>query len=286
VGDPAGVPVVLVIGLHGQLVRWQDAFVDGLAGAGYRVVLFDSRDAGLSEKFYWESDPSLAWAFVRQRLGFGAGSAYSLDDMADDTVGLMDHLGIDSAHVIGRSMGGMISQIVALRHPDRTRSLVSLSSTTGAEGLPEADPEVMTTLRDDQPVDRDSAIESSVVTMTALAGKTHPPDPDAMRKLEAHAYDRSHYQPGVRRRILAILDAPSRAEALGGLRVPALVVHGTEDPLIPPAHGEDTAAHIPGARLLLVDGMGHLLPEPLLPKVLGAIVEFFGQVDAQANGLR
>jgi pimeloyl-ACP methyl ester carboxylesterase len=280
-GNPAGVPVLLVIGLNGQLVLWSDAFVDGIAGAGYRVLLFDCRDAGLSEKFYRESDPSLFWAFVRQRLGFGAGSVYSLDDMASDTVGLMDHLGIDSAHVVGRSMGGMIAQLVALGYPDRTRSLVSMASTTGAEGLPEADPEVMKFLSGDQPVDRDGAVERAVAARTALAGKTHPPDPDAVRRLAAQAYDRSHYPPGMRRRILAILDAPSRAEPLEGLQVPTLVVHGTEDPLIPPAHGEDTAARIPGARLLLVEGMGHALPEPLLPEVLGAIVEFLGKIDAQ-----
>ena len=281
VGDPAGPPVVLVIGLNGQLVLWPDAFVDGIAGAGYRVVLFDCRDAGLSEKFYWESDPSLVWAVVRKRLGFGAGSTYSLDDMASDTVGLMDHLGIDSTHVVGRSMGGMVAQLVALRHPDRTRSMVSIMSTTGAKGLPEADPEVMKILRGDQPVDREGAVERSVVALTALAGKTHPPDPDAVRELAARVYDRSHYPPGVRRRMLAILDAPSRADALEDLRVPTLVVHGIEDPLIPPAHGEDTAAHIPGARLLLIEGMGHSMPEPLLPKLLDATLEFLGHAEAQ-----
>jgi len=280
-GNPDDPPVVLVIGLNGQLVLWPDAFVDGIAEAGYRVVLFDCRDAGLSEKFYWESDPSLVWAVVRKRLGFGAGSVYSLDDMANDTVGLMDHLGIDSAHVIGRSMGGMVAQLVALRHPDRTRSLVSIMSTTGAEGLPEADPEVMKILSGDQSVDREGAIERSVVALTALAGNTHPPDPELARKLAARAYDRSHYPPGFRRRVLAILDAPSRADALEDLRVPTLVVHGTEDPLLPPAHGEDTAAHIPGARLLLIEGMGHSMPEPLLPKLLNATVEFLSHAEAQ-----
>lgn len=278
-GEPTAPPVLLVMGLGGQLVDWPPSFVDGLVEAGFRVILLDNRDAGLSEKLYEEGDPSLAWAFLRQRLGLSAGAPYRLADMAADAAGLLADRGVDAAHVVGVSMGGMIGQVLALEHPERVRSLVSIMSTSGAPDLPEADPEVIEILRGDRPRKRAEAIERSVRVQTALAGPAYPPDPDAVRAHAARSYDRSHHPPGTKRQILAILDAAPRAERLRSLAVPTLVIHGTADPLLPPEHGRDTAERIPGAELVLFEGMGHDVGPELVPEILRPVLRHLRQVE-------
>jgi len=274
-------PVLLVMGLGGQLIDWPPAFVEGLLEAGYRVIQLDNRDAGLSQKLYEEGDPSLAWAIVRQRLGFSAGAPYGLADMAADAAGLLDDRGVDAVHVIGVSMGGMIGQILALEQPERVRSLVSVMSTSGAPDLPEAAPEVIELLRGERPRDREGAIERSVRVQTALAGPAYPPDPDAVRAHAARSYDRSHHPPGTRRQILAVLDAGPRAERLRTLEVPTLVIHGTADPLLPPEHGRDTAERIPGAELVLIEGMGHDVGPELVPEILRSVLRHLHRAEAE-----
>jgi len=278
-GEPGAPPVLLLMGLGGQLIDWPESFVEGLVEAGFRAILVDNRDAGLSQKLYEEGDPSLVWAFLRQRLGLSAGAPYRLSDMAGDAAALLADRGVDSAHVLGVSMGGMIGQVLALEHPERVRSLVSIMSTSGAPDLPEADPEVLEILRGDRPRDREAALERSVRVQTALAGPAHPPDPEAIRAHAARSYDRSHHPPGTKRQILAILDAAPRAERLRSLEAPTLVIHGTADPLLPPEHGRDTAERIPEAELMLVEGMGHDVPEALVPEILRAVVRHLRRVE-------
>jgi proline iminopeptidase len=277
IGDRSDPAVVLIMGLSGQLISWPQKFIDGLTDAGFRVIRFDNRDAGLSEKLYERGEPSFTWAAIKNRLGLPLGADYTLDDMAGDTVGLMDALEIDSAHVVGISMGGMIGQLVAGHHPDRTRSLVSIMSTSGAEGLPEAREGVMNLMTQPRPKERDAAIERRLEVMNAVNNGRL--DLDALRPYATLAYDRSHYPPGRARSIIAIWASGNRADLLKSLRVPTLVIHGTEDPLIPVEHGHDTAARIPGARLKLIEGMGHGLPGEFLPTVVQSVVDHVTSVD-------
>lgn len=278
IGNSSGPAVVLIMGLSGQLIGWPQEFIDGLNAAGFRVIRFDNRDAGLSEKLYERGAPNFTWAAIKNRLGLSLGADYTLDDMAEDTVGLMDALEIDSAHVVGVSLGGMIAQLVAGHHPDRTRSLVSMMSTSGAEGLPEAREDVMALLTRPAPEGRDASIERTVEMMN-VNNNGHP-DKEALRAYATLAYDRCHYPPGRTRTIIAIWASGSRLELLKTLRTPTLVIHGTDDPLIPVEHGEDTAARIPGARLRLIQGMGHGLPQAHLPTVVQAVVEHVTAVEA------
>ncbi len=260
-GSPEGRPLLLIMGLGAQLVHWDDEFCELLAGHGHHVVRFDNRDAGLSTHFHDEGVPAM-----------GAPSPYLLADMAADAAGLMDALGWPAAHLAGASMGGMIAQTLAIRHPERVLSLTSIMSAPGpAIALPtEA---AMAVLLAAPPAEREAVIEQSLRTWAVLGSPGFERDEKQVARLAGLAYDRCHDPAGTARQYAAIVASGDRTEELGGVRVPALVLHGEQDQLIPVAGGLATAEAIPGARLVTYPGMGHDLPRPLWPEFAREIAE-------------
>jgi len=271
VGSPGDPPVLLIMGLGAQMIAWDDEFVLGLARRGHFVVRFDNRDIGLSTHFDGAPAPAAPTLLARRAGGEPLGVAYRLGDMANDAAGLLDHLGLASAHVVGASMGGMIAQTLAIEHPARVRSLTSIMSTTGQPGLPQAKPEAMARLGSPVPREREAFIEHSLATARIMAGSGFPFDEERSRRLAARNFDRAFYPQGVARQIAAVIASGSRRDALAELDVPALVIHGLEDPLIPVECGLDTHQAIARSELLLIDGMGHSLPRGVWPTVLDAI---------------
>ena len=270
-GPPDAPVILLVMGLGAQLVFWPEAFVEGLAARGFRVVRHDNRDVGLSTHFTHKPPPSRL-RLGAAMLGLPMAMPYTLRDMAADAVGLLDALGIASAHMVGASMGGMIAQTLASEHPDRVLSLTSIMSSSGRRGLPGPAPEVRKKLFGVRPLgDREASIDMGVELLGALAAPGTVEDPAERRKLVAASYDRNVDPAGTARQFGAILADGSRVERLKRIHVPALVIHGPGDPLVPLAAGIDTAANIPGARLEKVEGMGHDLPTALIPRLVDLI---------------
>lgn len=270
-GDRGAEPLLLVMGLGGQMLLWEESFCEALAERGYFVVRFDNRDIGLSTHFDAHGVPDPIALMTAAASGQTVSVPYTLDDMADDAVGLCDALGLDGAHFVGASMGGMIVQTVAIRHPARVRSLVSIMSTTGNPALPAARPEIMALLAGPPPVGREAGIDAAVETWRQIGSPGFPFDEAHIRARSAALYDRSNHPAGQARQLAAILAHGNRAPRLAGVRAPTLVIHGTDDPLVPVEGGKDTAAAIPGAELLLIPGMGHDLPRPLFAKLVEAI---------------
>ena len=258
-GEPDGEPLLLVMGLATQMIAWDEGFCSLLAERGFRVIRFDNRDIGRSTK--------IASAGVPSRLdmlsGRRATAPYLLRDMANDTFGLMDHLGIASAHVAGASMGGMIAQAMAIERPERVRSLVSIMSTTGSRRVPPPSWRAMRVMLGKPPRGREQAIERTVSTFRAIGSPGYPFEEERIREIAGRSYDRGHDSAGIARQLHAILASGDRTKALHGLALPATVIHGSRDPLVRPAGGRATARAIPGARLRMVEGMGHDLPPRL-----------------------
>ena len=269
---PRNAPVVLLImGLGAQLVRWPQELVDSLVARGYRVIRFDNRDVGLSTKFDDRGMPSIVWTAMQARIGRTPMLPYTLTDMADDAVGLLDSLGIDAAHIVGASMGGMIAQLVAARHPARTLSLTSIMSTTGRPA--HSRPTMRTTallLRHPRTDDVDAIVAHGTAAARAIGGE-FPMDDDFMAQRIRDETMRNRCPAGFVRQMAAIIADGDRSRRLATITAPTLVIHGTADPLVPVEGGRDTARAIPGARLLEIDGMGHTLPPPLIDTVVGAI---------------
>jgi len=260
-GEPDGEPLLLVMGLGTQMIAWDEGFCGLLAERGFRVVRFDNRDIGRSTKIASAGVPGRADLM----LGRAGSAAFLLPDMAADTIGLMDHLGIESAHIVGVSMGGMIAQTLAIGHPRRLRSLGSIMSNTGSRwtGMPSR--KAMAVLLGRPPRGREAAIERAVKTFRVIGSPGYPFDEERVRQISARSYDRGHSAAGVLRQLHAITASGDRTQALRGVRVPTTVIHGKRDPLVRPAGGRATARAIPGARLKLIDGMGHDLPRQLWP---------------------
>jgi pimeloyl-ACP methyl ester carboxylesterase len=261
IGDPGGEPLLLVMGLAMQMLAWDEDFCALLAERGFRVIRFDNRDIGRSTKIRSAGVPKR----VDTVLGRRSTAPYLLSDMAADATGLMDHLGIESAHVVGVSMGGMIAQTIAIQSPERVRSLVSMMSTTGSRlvGMP-----AMKTfgLLMSRPLrGREAAIEQAVKTFRLIGSPGYPMDEQRLREVAGASYDRGHSGAGVARQMHAVTASGDRTRALRKLRLPATVIHGNKDPLIHPSGGRATARAIPGARLRMIDGLGHDLPRALWP---------------------
>ena len=265
--------VLLIMGLGMQLVAWPPAFVQALVDAGYRVIRHDNRDIGLSQNFDSAGKPNLVWAALKYRLRLAVKSPYSLSDMARDSLAVLDYFQVKKAHVVGVSMGGMISQRVALAAPARVLSLTSIMSSSGARGLPEARPEVLRALLS-RPASRDlEDIANFYMKLFKLIGSPAFPVPEAeMRERILMGLRRSYMPQGSARQTMAIVADSTRAEELRGLKVPTLVIHGKADRLVPFANGEDTARRIAGAKLVAIEGMGHDLPPGVVERLLSPLL--------------
>jgi len=270
-GDPGAKPMLLIIGLGSQMIVWDDEFCTQLASKGYWVIRFDNRDVGLSTRFDEAGIPNIATLLKSQEQGKAVHVSYTLSDMADDAIGLLDALGIESAHVVGLSMGGMIGQIMAVEFPERIRTLTSVMSSTGDPGLPPPKPEALSILLTPLPTDRACYIECSVRIWRVLSGPKFPVSGTRVRKWAGQSYDRGLSPTGFARQYAAIIASGNRKEILGSVTQPTMVLHGDADPLVPVECGIDTANAIPGAKLVIVKGMGHALPKALWPRVINAI---------------
>lgn len=263
--------LILIRGVGAQLVDWSGAFTDELASQGFHVVCFDNRDVGLSQKFDAFGVPDMA------KIASGEVSpAYTLQEMADDVLGVMDALGIEKAHVLGVSMGGMIVQILAASHGDRLLSMMSVMSSSGRKGLPAGTPAARASLTA-QP-DPDGGTEAiDLLTAECLEIRGSPGYPqsfDERLAIARRSRERNYNPDGVARQVAAVIASGSRVELLSRIQVPALVIHGADDPLIPLAAGEDTASSIPGCELVVIPGMGHNIPDGVVPILTDIIVQF------------
>jgi pimeloyl-ACP methyl ester carboxylesterase len=261
VGDPDGAPLLLIMGLATQMLAWDEDFCAMLAERGFRVIRFDNRDIGHSTMIDAAGMPKRSDMVMGRR----STAPYFLTDMADDSFGLLDHLGIEAANVVGVSMGGMIGQTMAIERPDRVRSLVSMMSTTGNRWVSWPSWRAFAVLLADFPKGREAYVARAFRTFSTIGSPAYPMDRERLAELAGAMYDRSHNPAGILRQMHAVSASGDRTSALRRLDLPATVLHGTADPLIRPAGGRATARAIPGARLHLFEGMGHDLPRKLWP---------------------
>ena len=270
-GDPSAKPLLLIMGIGAQMIRWEKEFCEKFVEKGFYVIRFDNRDVGLSTKFDDAGEPDLMKIVMQMAKGEKIESLYTLNDMADDAAGLLTALDIDKAHICGASMGGGIAQIFAYRHPSRVLSLTSIMSSTGNPDLPQPKPEVAKLLTQPAPTTREAIIEARVNRLRILHGPYFPFDEEKWRDFATASYERSHYPPGRMRQFVAIRATGNIKPYLSSISVPTLVIHGSEDPLVLVEGGKDTAEAIPGAELLIIEGMGHNLPKEVWPKLVDAI---------------
>ena len=282
-GGP-GPAVLLVMGLGGQLIHWPAGLVQGLADAGYRVLRFDNRDAGLSTHFTAHGTPRIPWIATQAWLGRRPRVPYTLSDMAADAVGVLDALAVPNAHIVGLSMGAMVAQRVALAAPQSVRSLVSIMGSSGARGLLKPKPALLRVAASKSKARGDAALAAYYVRfLQAIASPRFGPSDEALlamfrRTAQRHAPDNA----ATYRQLAAILADGERADQLARIQRPTLVVHGADDPWVPPVCGEDTARRIPGARLAVIDGMGHDLPPGVVDRVLAPLLPHLAAHSLQA----
>ncbi|MGH8795821.1 MAG: alpha/beta fold hydrolase [Caldimonas sp.] len=274
-GSPSGEPLLLIMGLGMQLVAWHEDFVASLVARGFRVIRFDNRDAGLSQGFDELGVPSLVLDALRFTFGLRVRSPYGLADMADDSVGVLDALGIAQAHICGASMGGMIAQQIALRHSGRVKSLTLMMTSSGARKLPGPSMKVRGALlaRPDDPGSVDSVVAHYVRLYRLIGSPGFPANDDYLNSQLQRAVRRAYRPRGVARQLVAIAADGDRSNLLDRIAAPTQIVHGNSAPLIPVAAAHDLVAKIRGAGLDLIDGMGHDLPEPLWPRFVANLAE-------------
>lgn len=279
-GPADGPPLVIIQGYASQMTSWPDEYHQALAAAGLRVIRFDNRDTGLGHKHHGII-PDMRAVAAAMKEGSKPPVPYTLNDMADDVAALLDALDIKSAHISGASMGGMIAQLVAIRHPEKTRSLISLMSTTSDPSLPRSDPAAQEALMARPPAeDKDSVADHATKTRLVIGSPGYPEDQAQVRARFAKNYDRSYYPEGAIRQWAAVMATPPRTEQLKKLNVPALVLHGDADILIKPEAGRHTAECIKGAELKIVKGWGHNMPIAAVPDIAGPIIDFIRRVEA------
>ena len=275
-GDPQAPPVVLVMGLGTQMVGWPLGFCMALVERGLHVVRFDNRDVGLSSHMHDAPPPDVQAAM----MGDTSSASYTLPDMAGDTTGLLDALELESAHVVGVSMGGMIAQCVAIEYPDRVRSLTSIMSTTGDPAVGQPTPEALGALLSPPAASREQAVERTISIFRVIGSPGFELDEQELRERAEVSYDRADDPLGVARQLLAVVASPDRTPALRSVAAPTLVIHGTADPLVNVSGGKATAAAVPGAELVILDGMGHDLPRALWPEITGGIAALVERAEA------
>jgi pimeloyl-ACP methyl ester carboxylesterase len=275
IGDPSNPALLLVMGLGMQLIHWDRELCELLADRGFHVIRFDNRDAGLSTQI-----PAPVPNVMRAMAGLKIDAPYLLDDMAEDAFCLLDHLGIEAAHVAGISLGGMIAQTMAIRRPERVLSLTSILSTTGERRAGRPKLRVWAVLARRAPRDKEAYVEYFLRTFRLIGSKGFPFDDERIRELAAATYERGHRPAGTARQLAAILASGDRTEQLRGLRMPVTVFHGRDDPLIPFRGGRATADAIPGARLIAIPGMGHDLPRQVWPKLVDAVADTAARASA------
>lgn len=280
-GDPSSSPLLLIMGLGSQMVRWEEDFCNMLVERGHYVVRFDNRDVGLSSKFDEAGVPNVIEIMKAVAKGEEVEVPYTVDDMADDSAGLLEALGIETAHVCGISMGGMIAQAMAIRHPSRMRSMISIMSSTGNPELPKAKPEALAVLMTPAPAERDAYLEHSVKLRRIIGSPGFAFDEEVVKKDAARSYDRCFYPQGAARQLAGISAHGNRKLALASVTVPTLVIHGAADPLVPVEGGKDTAEAIPGAKLSIIEGMGHSLPIELWPRLADEIAAHAKEADGE-----
>ena len=280
-GNPLDPALLLIMGLGGQLVQWPEEFCEALARGGYYVIRYDNRDVGLSTRLGHLGKARLASAGVLSTLRLPVRSPYKLDDMAADAVGLLDALSIKSAHLVGISMGGMIGQIVAAKHPARVRSFVSIMSSSGHKNLPGPSLRIqLRMIKRPKAFDRDSLIAYSMETWRMIGSPAYPTPTDVLRAKVERAFDRASYPQGLGRQTVAILASGSRMRLLPKIKAPTLIIHGDQDPLVPVAAAYNLARYIPGAKLEIISGMGHDMPPQLLPRLQDLILSHVNSADA------
>jgi pimeloyl-ACP methyl ester carboxylesterase len=273
-GNSTGRPLLLISGFAMQMIHWDSDLCKDLAARGHYVIRFDNRDIGLSTKLTEAGMPNIPEILGKLLRGEKVTPPYTLDDMATDSVALLDALNIPKAHLCGMSMGGMIAQTIAMRYPNRVISLISISSTTGNPQVPPAKPEIMGLLSTPIPDERQAYIEHRFKILKAISGPASPPDEGWTRKIMAEAYDREFCPEGRARQFVALRTQTNRAPVLSSIKVPTLVIHGTNDPLVSVEGGKDTAKSIPGAELMLIEGMGHDFPyKGPWPRIVEAIAK-------------
>ena len=271
IGDPISKPLLLIAGLGSQMLAWSDEICENLANRGFFVIRFDNRDVGLSTKFEDAGLPN----FVEITASYSRGEIpevpYTLVDMAGDAIGVLDALNIDKAHVCGASMGGMIAQVLAYRHPSRVLSLTLIMSTTGNPDLPQPKPEIMAQFFAPVPSEREAYIEETVKRDSLIYG-TYIYDEKQGRDYRTKEYDRSYYPEGIARQLAAMAVPGNIKPKISAIQAPTLVIHGSEDPFNSIEAGKEIATAIPGAELLILDGMGHSFPREVIPRILNALV--------------
>jgi len=271
-GDPA---LLLIMGLGAQLTLWPESLCEGLASHGFHVVRYDNRDVGLSTDFDKWGVPNIMEAFMKLMKGEKVATPYLLDDLANDAIGLLEALDIDRAHMVGASMGGMIAQILAARFALHTRSLVSIMSTSGRRGLPMGRPEAVAMLSA-QPEGsaREQLVAHGIKLRTVIGSPGFPADPAELRALVERNIDRRYYPAGAARQYLAVMASGDRVDLLRTVKVPTLVLHGADDPLLPVDGGRDVASLVPGAKIETFPGWGHDVPKEMVPKLVESISRF------------
>ncbi len=281
-GDPGAPAILLIMGLGMQLIAWPDVFCRHLVERGLRVIRFDNRDVGLSERMKSGKRPNLIWAMLAARLRLPLQPPYTLDDMAADAAGLLDGLGIGKAHVVGASMGGMIAQVLAARFPQRVLSLTSIMSSSGNRRVsrPRGDALKVLLSQPADPHNPEIVIDHLVRVFGVIGSPGFPPDPAELKERVGRSVRRAYYPAGVARQLLAVIASGDRRRLLKTIVAPTLVIHGAADVLIPLEAGQDTAHNIAGAKLLVIDGMGHDLPASLCEQIAVAIASHCGTATA------
>ena len=281
-GNPSRPAIVLIMGLGMQLVAWPDAFCQALVAGGFRVVRFDNRDSGLSARATGGGGLGLVKVIAASVLKLPVRIPYTLHDMAQDTLAVMDALQIERAHIVGISMGGMIGQVLEAVHPQRVLSLTSIMSTSGHQRLQQPSLKVRRVLmsRPANPKDIESVTDHLVHVLQVIGSPGYPESAQALRERVTKGVKRSYNPAGTNRQVMAVITSGDRRPLLRQITTPTLVIHGRDDPLVPLSGGQDTAAHVRGAKLLVIDGMGHDLSPALLPQLASAILQHCDAVEA------